>query len=172
MASIIDRYSCAVHSTNLMQSPEITGSDVDVIGSFGFASKHEQLGVALARMLSGGGVSSVVDTMAHAVYVRSNNIKGCRLSRVQARDLAKAVLAWYRHGTCQPCGGTGYARIKNTPVNGAECTHCNGTGKILFDRQFAANILPLAQWLSAEIERSQAAAGYAAMVALAPKLDL
>jgi len=171
MASIIDRYSCAVHSTNLMQSPEITGSDVDVIGSFGFASKHEPLGVALARMLSGGGASSVVDTMAYLVFERGHRIKN-RITDTQARDLAKAVLAWYRHGTCQPCGGTGYARIKNTPVNGAECTHCNGTGKILFDRQFAANILPLAQWLSAEIERSQAAAGYAAMVALAPKLDL
>lgn len=169
---ITERYASAVHATSLKSDPETYMSDTDVLGAMGLAARYEPLGVALARLLSGGGAASAIDTMAEDVYVRSHSVKGCRLSRVQARELAQAVLAWYRHGTCQPCGGTGFKRIANTPVNGDECNHCGGTGKIPFDRQFSADVLPLAQWLSSEIDRSQAAAAHAAMVALAPKLDL
>lgn len=137
----------------------------------GLASKYEPLGAALARYLSDGGAGSVIAIMTQMCFVRGYKIK-CRVTQVQARKLAIAVLAWYRFGTCQPCGGTGYKRIVNTPMNGDECDYCGGTGKLPFDRQFSADVLPLAKWLSSEIDRSQASAGYAAMVALAPKLDL
>lgn len=168
---VIERYASAVHATSLKSDPATYMSDTDVLGAMGKASTHQPLGVALARLLSGGGASSAIDTLTQLAIDRGHKTK-YRINEVHARDLAKAVLAWYRHGTCQPCGGTGYARIANTPVNGDECNYCGGTGKIPFDRQFSADVLPLAQWLSSEIDRSQAAAGYAAMVALAPKLDL
>jgi hypothetical protein len=168
---VIERYASSVHATSLKSDPSTYMSDTDVLGAMGLAAKHEPLGVALARLLSGGGAASAIDTMAWMAFDRSKKHK-FRVTELQAGDIAKAVLAWYRFGTCQPCGGTGFKRIANTPVNGDECNHCAGTGKIPFDRQFAADVLPLAQWLSSEIDRSQAAAGYAAMVALAPKLDL
>lgn len=169
---LTERYSTAIHATSLTSDPSTYMSDTDVLGAMGLASKHEPLGAAIARLLSGGGAASAIDTMAEDVYIRSQNIKGHRLTRMHARDLAKAVLAWYRFGTCQPCGGTGYKRIANTPVNGDECNHCGGTGKIPFDSQFSIELLPLAQWLSSQIDRCQAEAGRLAMIALAPKLDL
>ena len=168
---VIERYASAVHSTSLKSDPATYMSNTDVLGAMGIASRYEPLGAALARLLSGGGAASAIDTLTHMVYVRSHH-KKCRIEESRARELAQAVLAWYRFGTCQPCGGTGFKRIAGTPVNGDECNHCAGTGKIPFDRQFSAELLPLAQWLSSEIDRSQAAAGHAAMVALAPKLEL
>lgn len=168
---ISERYASAIHATSLTSDPATYMSNTDVLGAMGLAARYEPLGVALARLLSGGGASSAIDTLTQLAIDRGHKTK-YRIKEVHARDLAKAVLAWYRHGTCQPCGGTGFKRIANTPVNGDECNHCDGTGKIPFDRQFSAELLPLAQWLSSEIDRSQAAAGYAAMVALAPKLDL
>lgn len=168
---VIERYASAVHATSLKSDPATYMSDTDVLGAMGLAAKHEPLGVAIARLLSGGGAASAIDTLTQLAIDRGHKTK-YRINSVRACDLAKAVLAWYRHGTCQPCGGTGYARIANTPVNGDECNHCDGVGKIPFDRQFSADVLPLAQWLSSEIDRSQAAAAHAAMVALAPKLDL
>jgi hypothetical protein len=168
---ITERYASAVHATSLKSDPATYMSDTDVLGAMGLAAKAEPLGVALARLLSGGGASSAIDTLANMAFDRSKRHK-YRITELQCGDLAKAVLAWYRFGTCQPCGGTGFKRIAGTPVNGDECNHCDGTGKIPFDRQFSAELLPLAQWLSSQIDRSQAAAGHAAMVALAPKLDL
>lgn len=168
---ITERYASAVHATSLKSDPATYMSDTDVLGAMGKASTHQPIGVALARFLYNGGAASVIESMTHAALERSYRQKP-RITESQARDLAQAVLAWYRFGTCQPCGGTGFKRIANTPVNGDECNHCDGTGKIPFDRQFSAELLPLAQWLSSQIDRSQAAAGHAAMVALAPKLDL
>jgi len=168
---ITERYASAVHATSLKSDPATYLSNTDVLGAMGLASRYEPLGAALARLLSGGGAASAIDTLTSMAFDRSRKHK-FRITELQAGDIAKAVLAWYRFGTCQPCGGTGFKRIAGTPVNGDECNHCGGTGKIPFDRQFSADVLPLAQWLSSEIDRSQAAAGYAAMVALAPKLDL
>lgn len=167
---ITERYASAVHATSLTSDPATYLSNTDVLGAMGLAARYEPLGVALARLLSGGGAASAIDTLTQLAIDRNNKVKP-RIAELRAHELAQAVLAWYRHGTCQPCGGTGFKRIANTPVNGDECSHCGGTGKIPFDRQFSAELLPLAQWLSSEIDRSQAAAGHAAMVALAPRLD-
>lgn len=168
---VIERYASAVHATSLTSDPATYLSNTDVLGAMGIASRYEPLGAALARLLSGGGAASAIDTLTHMAFDRNNKVKP-RIAELRARELAQAVLAWYRFGTCQPCGGTGFKRIANTPVNGDECSHCGGTGKIPFDRQFSAELLPLAQWLSSEIDRSQAEAGRLAMMALAPKLDL
>lgn len=168
---VIERYASAVHATSLKSDPATYMSDTDVLGAMGKASMYEPIGVALGRFLSDGGAASVIESMTHAALDRSYRQKQ-RITEAQARDLAQAVLAWYRFGTCQPCGGTGYKRIANTPVNGAECNHCAGTRKIPFDLQFSEELLPLARWLSSEIDRSLPAAGHAAMVALAPRFNL
>lgn len=169
---LLDRYASAIHSSNLRVVPDTTFADVDVIGAAGLAAKHEPLGIELARMLSGGGRGEVVSILSDMAFERSFRLR-VRVTRVQCDDMAKAVLAWYRHGTCQPCGGHGYELIPGVPSLGAnECKHCNGSGRLVFDRYFRSDWLELAQWLSSQIERTQAAAGTLAMKMIAPRMEL
>jgi hypothetical protein len=168
---IIERYSAAVNSDNLAVDPRSTWGDSDVLGAAGLAARYEPLGVALTRLFADGKPEAVVRVLADMAFKRARTLKA-RFSDVELTDLAKAVLAWYRHGTCQPCGGTGYQLIPGTPALGDECKHCRGTGRIPFDSQFQGEGRELARWLSGEIDRSQVAAGRAAMAMLAPRLEL
>lgn len=168
---VLERYSSAVNSSNLSVSERTQWSDSDVLGAAGLAAKHEPLGLALTRLFADGKPEQVVSILSDMAFRRARTLK-VKLSGVEAGDLAKAVLAYYRHGTCQPCGGTGYKVIPGTPVQGDQCPHCGGTGKIPFDRQFPESVRELARWLSGEIDRSQVAAGRAAMAMLAPRLEL
>lgn len=170
MTKIIDRYASAIHATSLKSEARTTWSDADVIGAAGIASKYQPLGIALTRMLSGGGTGDVIREMTIAVREKSFAMK-CRVTEPQAQDIATAVLSWFRFGTCQPCGGTGYKIIVGTPSLGDECPRCSGTGKIPFESQFRQEWRGLAKWLAGEIERSQAQAGDAAMRAIAGKMD-
>ena len=167
---LLDRYNTAVHASNLKSEANTTWSDADVIGAAGLAARQEPLGIALARMLAGGGQGEVLRILTYEAYERGFRIKQ-RVTLVQALDLAKAVLAWYRHGTCQPCGGIGLMRIKDTPSLGGECQHCAGTGRIPFDKQFQHERRELARWLHDEIGRSQARAGQQAMRKISDSLD-
>ena len=168
---LLERYSVAVHSDNLAVEEGTTWSDTDVLGAAGLAARHEGLGVALTRLFAGGKVQDVVDILSELAFKRARTLK-VKVSQVQAQDLATAVLGWYRHGTCKPCGGVGYQRIAGTPKLGDQCGHCGGTGRLPFDKEFRGETRELARWLSGEIDRSQAAAGSAAMAMLAPRLDL
>lgn len=168
---ILERYSQAVNSDDLSVDERTVFSDTDVLGAAGLAGRHNRLGIALTRLFADGKAEAVLEEMSELAFKRSRTLR-IKLSGVQAMDLARAVLGWYRFGVCQPCGGTGYQTIPGTPVQGDECTHCKGTGKLPFDRQFPQDVLELARWLSAEIDRAQAAAGSDAMKALAPRLDL
>ena len=167
---ILDRYNTAIHAKSLKSHADTTWSDTDVLGAAGLAARHEPLGIELARMLSGGGASGVLSILAIDAYERGFRTKQ-RITAVQARDIAKAVIAWYRFGTCQPCGGTGFKRIKDTPSLGDECTHCKGTGRIPFDKQFQVEHREIAQWLHDQIGKTQARAGQLAMQKIAPLLD-
>ena len=160
---IIDRYSSAINSSNLKSETKTNLSDVDVITAAGMAAKYEPLGIALARMLAGGSRGDVVEILSCMAFERSFKIR-TRITRVQSNDLAKAVLAWYRDGACQPCGGTGYELIPGVPsLSANQCKHCRGTGKLLFDQSFRPDWRELARYLAREIERTQAAAGVLAM---------
>ena len=66
MSKITDRYASAIHASSLKSAPETTWSDTDVLGAMGIAGKHEPLGAALARMLSGGGTGGVIDALTDA----------------------------------------------------------------------------------------------------------
>ena len=172
---MIDRYSTAMHAGNLASKPETTWSDTDVLGAMGLAARHEPLGVAIARMLYGGGQADVLAIIAEETFEQSFRMHSKRtqykITRVQAEDIATAVLSWYRHGTCQPCGGTGFARIKDTPSLGSECKHCAGTRKVLFEKQFRHEWRELARWLHDQINQTQSRAGQVAMQKIAPTLS-
>ena len=168
---LLERYSQAVNSGSLVTDPRTTWSDTDVLGAAGLAARHHSLGIALTRMFADGKPEDVVRELTDMAFKRARTIQ-MKLSRVEAEDLSKTVLGWHRFGICQPCGGTGYLVIKDTPVHGDECHHCRATGKLPFDSMFLPQSLELAKWLSAEIDRSQSAAGSAAMAMLAPRMEL
>ena len=171
---IIDRYAGAVRSSNLASKPDTTYSDSDVLGAAGLAAKRAPLGVALLRLFSGDNHASgeIVEIMADKAVGKAYRL-GNECGRVEADDIARAVLAWHRDGTCKPCGGHGVRLIPGTPTLGGEpCPKCRSTGRVLFDRQFTMERLDLARWLVAELEREMAIAGPEAMRKLAPRLDL
>jgi hypothetical protein len=167
---ILDRYASAVNSSNLTVEERTTWSDTDVVGAAGLASRYAPLGVALTRFFAGGKSDDVVDCMTQMAFRRARTLR-LQLSQVQAKDLATAVLSWYRFGNCQPCSGRGQQVILNTPLLGEECKRCNGTGRLIFEKQFKEDVLELAKWLSGEIDRAQPVAGQVAMALIAPRLD-
>lgn len=172
--NIVDRYSTAVHSSNLGSKPETTASDSDVLGAAGLAARQVPLGVALMRLLAGDNHASsdVVRILADKAVGKGYRM-GNECGRSEAEDLGRAVLAWYRHGTCARCGGHGVLLIPGTTTLGNhECPACRGDGRIRLDRQVPMVRLELARWLAAEVERELAFAGPAAMKALAPSLEL
>jgi hypothetical protein len=168
---ILERYNTAVHASSLKPDANTTYADLDVIGAAGLAARYEPMGIALARMLSGGGARAVLTEMTDAVHERSFRIRE-RVSVTVAENIAKAVLAWWRDGVCHPCSGTGFELIAGTPSLGGECKECGGTGKRPLDKSFRQEHKELARWLSGEIERCQANAGQIAMRKIAPSLDL
>ncbi len=183
--TIIDRYTSAVHSSNLKSKADTTSSDTDVLGAAAWASKPVRvidgvevrgspLGIALMRLLAGDNTAAhdLVQIMAGSVKGKAKR-EGLALKWVQCEDIGRAVLAWHRDGVCRPCGGHGYRLIEGAPtLSGNVCPSCRGTGKVPFDDAFSMEMLFLARWLLAEVEREQAIAGPAAMAALAPRLEL
>lgn len=168
---ITERYSSAVNSSDLTTKPDTRWSDTDVLGATGLAARYEPLGVALTRLFADGKPEPTISILTEMTFKRARTVK-VRMSQVEAADLSKAVLGWYRHGICQPCGGTGYQVIPGTPVQGDGCPHCYTAGRVPFDSQFAFEVRELARWLSGEIDRAQVAAGRTAMAILAPSLNL
>jgi hypothetical protein len=168
---LLERYSQAVNSDDLTVNERTTWSDTDVLGAAGLAGKHNPLGLALTRLFADGKPEEALLNLTELAFKRARTLR-VRVDRDQSKEVATAVLGWHRFGTCQPCGGTGYSVIKGTPSLGTECPHCRGTGKIPFEPLFPQDVVELACWLSAEIDRAQAAAGSDAMRALAPRLEL
>jgi hypothetical protein len=168
---LLERYSQAVNSENLSVEYRTTWSDTDVLGAAGLAGRHNPLGLALTRLFADGKPEAAILALTELAFKRARTLR-VKMGRVEAETLSKAVLGWYRHGRCQPCGGTGYQTIPGTPVQGDQCPACQGTAMIPFERQFQHEVRGLAQWLGAEIDRAQAAAGSDAMRALAPRLEL
>ncbi len=168
-----DRYSTAIRAKNLRSDPNTRASDPDILGAAGLAGRTEPLAMALLRLFAGDNHASVsiVATMSEMAWGKAQ-VLGVKLKRVQADDLARAVLAWHRDGVCKACNGHGYALIEGSPgLSANECPACRGTGKVPFDKQFRMEWQDVARWLCAEIERESGRAGPAAMSKLAPRLD-
>jgi len=168
---VIERYASAIHATSLKSDPATYMSDTDVLGAMGLAGKQYPLGAALTRLLEGGGAGDAIDALAEMVFKRARTER-VKLTSIGARDVATAVIAWHRHGTCQPCGGRGHVLIAGAPVNGETCPHCSGLGKMPLERNFAQSLRGLAKWASSEIDYSISSAAHEAMRKIAPRLDL
>ena len=81
---VIERYASAVHATSLKSDPATYMSDTDVLGAMGLAAKHEPLGAALTRLLSGGGSSDAIDVLSDMVFKRAR-YERVKLGAVGAR---------------------------------------------------------------------------------------
>lgn len=170
---VLNRYSSAINSSNLKSEERTTWSDSDVLAAMGLAARQHPLGAALQRLFVDGKPQIVVDMLTLMARDRSYKIKE-RLSEVQARQMAEKVLAWYRHGVCTDCGGTGKEVILEPKPHLSEddCHACHGTGRRPFEQSFNHEERVIALWLKDEIARHQSMAGAAAMRAIAPMLDL
>ena len=168
-----DRYASAVNSSNLSVKAETTYSDTDVLTAMGLAARHHPLGAALQRLFVDGKARECVDLMAKMARDHSFKVKA-RMSPFQSQRLAQKVLAWYRHGVCEDCGGTGKEIIIEPKPHLSEddCQSCRGTGRRLFEPNFTAETLVVAIWLKDEVSKHQALAGRAAMIAIGATLDL
>lgn len=161
---IIDRYSQAVHSTNLRSRSRSTMADIDMLGAAGFAAKRSPLAMALLRLYvaddqaaSGDLVGILAGMLVGKAWHGFNNMK---LHKTQAADMARAVLAWHRDGVCKDCRGLRFTAIEGAPaLSGHACQACGGSGKVPFERHFSEERRPLARWLVSEIEREEAMAG-------------
>lgn len=189
--TIIDRYASAATATRNMRSdPDTRCSDSDAVGAVGLAGKSARtsatgetypgspLAMGLLRLFVGDnrGASEVVAVMAEMAH-RFAGKSHVRLKRVQAEDMARAVLAWHRDGICKVCGGHGFDltpgdRDTRRALTDRPCPACKGSGRIPFDRQFTIEHLLVARWLLRRVEEEQSKAGPAAMAALAPRMDL
>jgi len=195
-----ERYASAVNSSNLSVKSETTYSDTDVLTAMGLAARHHPLGAALQRLFVDGKARECVDLMAKMAREYSlsvdrdleNDTYGGKprpqrrgtsatirrtprgLSPFQSQRLAEKVLAWYRHGVCTDCGGTGKEIIiEPKPHLGEDdCQTCRGTGRRLFEPNFTVETLEVACWLRDEVSKHQAFAGRAAMVAIGVNMDL
>lgn len=179
MSKIQNRYASAVHSGNLRSKPATEMSDSDMLGAAGFARNHVPLGVGLARLFAGDDreALSLVQILASMAWGKAK-AEGVRLKRVQADDMARTVLAWFRAGTCKACGGHGYKVAggqlgeSRAVISDAPCDECRGSRKVNFDHLFVLEQLLIARWLREQIECEQAVAGAEIMKALAPRMDL
>jgi hypothetical protein len=197
------RYASAVHSTNLTvktaknstEEAETYLGDPEILGAYGLADRNLERGyvevwknktstrrsftpaplaVPLERLFAGdhNAAHEVVRILADLAFDQAHR-NDVQLSRTQAQDMAKATLAWFRHGTCQPCGGRGFPLLKDSPVQSSkECDKCEGTGKIPFERNFRYEWKPLALWLKERMEDESGRAAPHAMRALAKSMDL
>lgn len=189
MAKITERYSAATRSSNLKPKREQHEvGDLDILGAYGKADKHltdgkdgkgnpvrpAPLAVPLERLLTGDGNSAyeIVRMLGAMCWWHARDIR-VKINHIQAHDMAKACLAWFRNGTCQPCGGHGQTLIPGSKsFSGHDCQVCRGTGKILFESNFKTEHRQLARWLVTEIEREVGRAAPAAMRALSSGMEL
>lgn len=193
-SKITNRYASAIRSGRLVSDPDTTMSDTDVLGAFGLAGKEtrnvlrdgqvqavagEPIAVALQRYLLGDDKNGhqLVRLLGPMVWSRARDL-GTKpaVRRVEATDIATAVLGWYRDPRCKKCSGHGYAIVSGVigssraVVGNQACRFCE-FGKRPLLREFRSTRRDLVQWLQDLIERKQSAAGAAAMQALAPLLD-
>lgn len=180
---IQERFSTAVNSSNLKSRPETTMSDSDVIGAYGIAdrrlsegvdqfSKHP-LAVPLERLFAGDNTAAGVIVQILGGIIRSK-AKSLRIDMtvVQASDMARAIVGWFRKPACQACGGHGFKIIHNTTTLGdSKCRPCDGTGKVPLERLFRLEQRELVRWAIAKMELESGMAGPAALRALVPMLD-
>lgn len=194
--AITDRYASAVHSSNLKQTSELNklddqgqSSDADVLGAFGIADRRlsegldhngnatfdkHPLSVPLERLFAGdsSAAQDIVRLLVDPIMGKANAMR-VDLTPVQAKDMARVTLGWFRNSACRVCGGHGFKIIPGTKTLGdSKCQPCEGMGKIPLEKGFRHNQRELVRWVMTQLEREAGQAGPAAMRALSSKMDL
>lgn len=163
---IAERYSTARHTSNLKSIYRTTHAPSDIIGAAGMAAQDNQAALTLWDVTFKGKTGAKLAL----VELLSNNLAGqmCRQNwRGDPKRITQEVVAWHLHGTCQPCGGRGHAKIINTPGQEDEpCHHCNGVGKMPLPKTDAHT------WLADRMGKLQAIAAGKIMQKLATDMDL
>jgi hypothetical protein len=196
--SVEERYAAAISHGSVGANPRTSMSGGDVVAAMGIADReltegkvrrrdHETgevfeegirpapLAVSLERLLTGGdnrAASAIVASLTEMAW-RQARAESIKLTRADANNMARIVLAWFRHGTCKPCGGHGFDLIPGTKTHGKfSCRACRGTGKRPLMKEFRVQIRPIVAWLEMEISREAGRAGPRAMAHLSEKMDL
>lgn len=188
MTTIDQRYSSAIRSRDLGVDPKTVRSDSDVLGATALADRTlsrghdgrgnsvrpDSLAVPLTRLLAGDNHAAreIAERLGKRAH-RHSHVIGVHITRPDCNDMAKACLAWFRHGTCKLCGGHGKLLIPGTKTLGdKDCDACHGMGKMPFRSAFRKEWRPLADWLVSQMERALGRAGPQAMAHLAPRFSL
>lgn len=195
---IEERYATAVSHGSVGSNPRTSMSGGDVVAAMGIADReltegkvrrrdpetrkvYEEsirpapLAVSLERLLTGGDnrvISVIIATLTDMAW-REGRAQDVKVTRQDANNMARIVLAWFRYGTCTPCGGHGFDLIPGTKTHGKyACRACKGSGKRPLLKEFRVPLRPIVAWLEAEISREAGRAGPRAMAHLAEKMDL
>jgi len=157
--SMQERYFGARTTSDLRLTPDRIGS-ADVLIAAGIVAKRsERKSVALAVwgvLVSDHmtGANEVAEMMGRWLRKRSFARDGKTMPELAAKDVAMAVLKWWRHPACLTCGGHGHPLIPNSPVidESRECPACLGSGHIPLNRLVRTEYVDDAYWLSGEID--------------------
>jgi hypothetical protein len=163
---IQERYSVARNTNNLKSAERTTFSASDVIAAAGMTAQQHETAMLLWEVTFRGKTSAkmaLIELLAGQLtpYMLKSRLKG------DPRSIARETLAWWLHGTCQPCGGRGYQLILGTPMlSDKHCKHCEGSGKVALPRGEAYT------WLFDRLSKLTAMAGGEVMKKLAHDMDL
>ena len=163
---IQERYSVARNTSNMKSSERTTFSASDVIAAAGLTGQQHETAMLLWEVTFRGKTSAklaLVDRLERDLTMHM--LKTGRVG--EPRKVSMAVLAWWLHGTCQPCGGRGYETNLGTPtLSDKVCRHCGGSGKVPIPQDAAFT------WLVDRLQRFTAHAGGQVMHKLADDMEL
>lgn len=158
--TLAEKYISARAATSLKHTPDTVSSPVDILTAAGMVGHRHGLVMQLWEVTCRPSLAHI-NSLAEKLAMKLDSymlVKKIR-AREHALDISKEVLAWHLWGTCPHCKGRGEGTIEGTPhLNGIDCSHCNGTGKV----QLVTTNDEAANWLRGEIE-SLAVSAEAAM---------
>ena len=127
---IQERYQVARNTSSLKIEERTSLSSADVLTAAGMAGLRNKEALQLWEVAFQGKTSAkmkLIEMLEQklAQYMIDKRLIG------NPRHITIEVIAWYLHGTCQPCGGKGYEINLGTPtLSDRLCKHCHGTGKV------------------------------------------
>lgn len=165
--SIQERYSTARQTSDLSLDPKTSMSPADVLTAAGWAAQENEAAMLLWEVTYRGKSQAkhrlveILGGSLNARMAKDRSLKG------DAWKIAAEMVAWFLHGTCRPCGGLGYERVKDAPaISNRRCTVCHGAKRAKYPRS-AAHI-----WMDAHLGSLTAKAGGEVMKKLARSMEL
>ena len=140
-----------------------------LIGAAGISAKREPAAMLLMRWTAGDAAASaeLLALFVHKLTSKAYRENGRKLSPIDARRIAAAVLTHYSAPNCAACNGKGFQAISGAPsLSARQCDACKGSGSREFDKLFIKGDVWLARWMSAELSRSEVIAERELVIAL------